>query len=119
MQQQTKQATLTEWARQESERIERLHRQAMDERDYKPFFKMEVGETFLEFADRPPRANQKMPGKLIFRVHYDGNEYDLPVREKSPLYRELMRVLSKGERIFTIVRVGKGRADTKYSIKLE
>ncbi len=87
--------------------------------DYKPFLKLPVGETFVEFADRKPRTNPKMPGKFIFRVHYDENEYNLAIRERSPLYRELARTLSKSERIFIIVRTGAGRKDTKYSIKSE
>ena len=94
MQETQTQLTITGWAKKESERIESLHKQAMDGMDYKPFLKLGVGETSVEFADRPPRMNQKMPGKLIFRVHYDGGEYDLPVREKSPFYRELAKTLA-------------------------
>lgn len=119
MQETQTQLTITGWAKKESERIESLHKQAMDGMDYKPFLKLGVGETSVEFADRPPRMNQKMPGKLIFRVHYDGGEYDLPVREKSPFYRELAKTLAEGDKLFTIVRTGTGRKDTKYSIKLK
>ncbi len=109
--------TLAEWAESENKRMEQEQQQAWDRNDYKPFLKLQVGETPVRFADAPPRTNAVMRGKRIFRVQFHGGEYDLAVKETSPLYRELAKSLAKGERALTIVRVGKGKADTKYSIK--
>jgi hypothetical protein len=113
------QTTMTEWAKEESERMENEHRQAWEEKDYKPFLKLPEGETPLQFAGTPPRKHPKMNGKAIFRVSHEGGDYDLAVREKSPLYRELVAALSKGGRNLTITRTGKGRTDTKYGVKME
>ena len=62
MQQQT-QTTLTEWAKQENERMESLHKQAMDERDYKPFLKLQVGKA-LESSEDEPNTRLSLCGRL-------------------------------------------------------
>ena len=115
-QQQTRDG-LAEWARAESARIEERRETAWQERGFKPFLKLPVGESAVEFADAPPRSSAKIPGKAIFRVKLDGREYDLAVRESSTLYRELARSLSKGNRALRIVRTGTGRRDTQYSVR--
>ncbi len=115
-QQQQTQDGLAEWARAESARIDERRETAWQERGFKPFLKLPVGESAVEFADAPPRASAKIPGKAIFRVKLDGKDYDLAVKESSTLYRELAKSLSKGRSV-RIVRTGTGRRDTQYSVR--
>jgi hypothetical protein len=117
MEEKQTQVRLADWAQVESERVGRIRAQMLERMGFKPFLKLPVGESILEFEDRLPKASESMPGKFIFRVRCNGGEYDLPVRENSSLYREIVKALSKGNTRLTVVREGTGKKDTKYSVK--
>ena len=108
---------LTSWAQAERQRLADAQEKTWQEKGFKPFMKLEIGKNTLEFEDAPPRTSPAMPGKAIFRANRTGKAYDLPIRLKSPLYRELVKALAEGRHSLTIARTGKGRLDTKYTIE--
>ena len=107
---------LRELAIKENARLEQESREALAELGYAEFFKVPEGTTNLELIDQPPRVNDKYEGRLIFRILADGREYDWSINTHSPLYRDVMALVSRGTMKICVLRVGQGM-DTRYSVK--
>ena len=109
--------TLKEFVEKENERIENEKQEERAESGYAPFFKINEGESILEFMDVEPRNNDKYDNRIIFRVMSNSIEYDLSVNTKSPLYNDIIKYLNNGATKLRILRVGTSREDTRYSVK--
>jgi hypothetical protein len=106
------------WIDEELNEIEKRRKEMMEAKDMKPFFKLKVGENLLEFSREKPRDNPRFAGRKVFRIKNleDGQEYDLSVSTNSNLYREILKHLKEGKTKLKIVRVGLGKADTRYTV---
>ena len=108
---------LKEFVEKENERIENEKQESLLNNGYAPFFKIEEGESIIEFLDVEPRNNDKYDNRIIFRVLNNSIEYDLSVNKKSPLYNDIIKHLKNGATKLRILRVGTSREDTRYSVK--
>jgi hypothetical protein len=114
--QNTTTGSLNDYANKENTRLETEAKEVLKELGFAEFFKMPEGQTLMEFADQAPRVNDKFANRVIFRVSVNGEEKDWSVNTRSPLYRDLVALISKGTRKVSITRVGQG-IDTRYSVK--
>ncbi|HYT44316.1 MAG TPA: hypothetical protein VEP90_18445 [Methylomirabilota bacterium] len=129
--------SLQAFVQAELARLSQQRQQAMTAKGMLPFLATVVGETVV-------RLHPKIPGdydggggniKKLFTVTTpkapatDSNgtidkewstlkEYAWPVNPKSPLYREVLEQLSKAPVNLAIVRTGKDKTDTRYSIRV-
>jgi hypothetical protein len=106
------------WIDEELNEIEKRRQEILEQKDMKPFLKLEIGENIVEFSTEKPRDNPRFAGRKVFRVKKDGEEYDFSVSVNSTLYRDILRYLKQGKTKLKIVRVGQGRNDTRYTVML-
>ncbi|MEM3845058.1 MAG: hypothetical protein QXU98_05095 [Candidatus Parvarchaeota archaeon] len=111
--------TNQEFAQMELERIEKERAEALEQKGYKPFYKIKEGTHVLEFSKEvEPRTNILFPGRSILRVKaQDGQEYDVSVSRAGPLYKDIMKNLAAGNFKLQIQRIGTGIKDSRYLVK--
>jgi hypothetical protein len=108
-------AEFDEFIKEELEGLDKAREEALKQKGFQPFFKFPQGETVVEFKKQTPRPNPRFPQNKVFRIVVDGEEYDLSVNSRSPLYRDILNVLSQGVTKVKVIRVGQGR-DTRYTV---
>lgn len=87
---------------------------ALEENGFKEFFSFPEGETTVQF-DLSVNPRESKYGRMIYRVRVNGIEYDWSANPSLEL--ALLEKMAAGQDTFTIIRVGRGREDTRYSIK--
>ena len=107
---------LTEFAKTENKRLEEDRQAALGENGYAPFFKLPEGESVLHFEDVEPRVNKNYPNDVIFRIRHSDIEYDYSVNTKSPLYKGIIGLIAEGFKDIKVLRVGKTKENTRYSV---
>jgi hypothetical protein len=107
---------LIEFAEKEKQRLDEQREEAMAEAGYVAFYKIPEGTTKVTFStDVEPREDVKFGG-TIFRVTVNGEEKDLRINPRSPLYREVIANLAEHKVDMTITRMGTGMTDTRYKV---
>ena len=87
---------------------------ALEENGFKEFFSFPEGETTVQF-DLSVNPRESKYGRMIYRIRVSGIEYDWSANPSLEL--ALLEKMAAGQDTFTIIRVGRGREDTRYSIK--
>lgn len=88
----------------------------MADKDYKDFVKWPQGVTEFTLEAVIPRAHESFgTPKKIFRVTVDEELLDWSVNPRSPMYRELLDLLSDAPAACRINRLGEG-LQTRYSL---
>lgn len=97
---------------------EEVRKKAFKEKGFAEFLTIPIGETRITVdVNTEPREREGKYGmQVILRVRHGRKDYDLSISKTSPLWRDILNMLSGGKRTMTIVRAGKGRA-TRQSIK--
>lgn len=70
------------------------------------------------FVVTSPKAPAVDSNGTVDKEWVAGKEYAWPVNPKSPLYREVLELLPKSPLNLAIVRTGKDKTDTRYSIRV-
>lgn len=102
--------------------IEQQRKARMDSKDYKPWTHIEVGENNFDFIRTPPRPNAKYSNRMVFRVMVenpetgDMEERDLAISKEGPLFSDIIKFMKSGKTKAKIVRTGKNRDDTRYTL---
>lgn len=109
---------LPKWISREKERIEKEREQRLREKGFERLFNVPVGETKItvDLSVEPREVETRYGKRVVLRINVEGEPYDLMVNPASPLFRDIIDVLSSGQTTMTIVRSGRGRS-TRYSIK--
>ena len=110
------QKELTTWLKNQVVKMDEQKEKAYKDKGYADFWKAPEGLTPLTLIPQIPRDGQY--GK-IFRIRVAGKEYDWTVREGTKLYREVLAVMDPAKDVYLdLMRVGTGKTDTRYSVKL-
>lgn len=117
-------------------RLTQQREAAMAAKGMLPFMAVPVGETIVKLQAKIPGDYDGGGGniKKLFTVvprsspfldsdntqrddkWVAGKEYSWPINPKSPTYRDTLELLVKAPLDIKIVRVGKGKQDTRYTI---
>ena len=88
----------------------------LEDQDYKEFIKWPQGVTDAILCPVIPRDHLSFgKAKKVFRVNVDGVEYDWSVTRSSPMYGDMLELLSYKEVKFRLQRMGEG-IQTRYSL---
>ena len=111
---------LRKYAEDELKKIDEDRKQAMQDKGFKPFYKLTEGTHELEFdVTSEPRTNTMYPSRMILRAKNLNNneEVDVSVSRAGPLYRDIMSNIAAGHSKLRINRIGTGIKDSRYSVK--
>ena len=111
---------LRKYAEDELKKIDEDRKQAMQEKGFKPFYKLTEGTHDLQFdLNTEPRVNTMYPGRVILRATNLANseEVDVSVSRSGPLYKDIMENIAQGHSKLRINRIGTGIKDSRYSVK--
>lgn len=107
-------SNLQEFVEKEKTKLEQEAEKYREEHDMKGFWIPEKGETKFQAIDKEPREADWGEGKrIVFRVKVGEEEKDWAVNPRNPVYRRLIQRMTAGEKEFTLLRTGEGKA-TRY-----
>lgn len=105
----------------EQVKLEEERKAALEEKGFKPFFTVPEGETHIvvdpSFGVRANPVNAKSKILRISAANAAGQIEDWDLSCSQVLYKLIVKGLANDETDFTIIRVGKGKTDTRYSVK--
>ena len=100
----------------ELKRIADERERYLKEKDYKEFMKWPKGVTDAVLMPVIPRDHLSYgKAKKVFRIRVDDVEYDWSITEQSPLYGEVLELLSYKDVAFQLQRMGDG-LQTRYDL---
>ena len=113
-------STLEEYSERELERIEADRQAAIKAKGGLPFLpKLELGVTRLKMLPAIPKDYDGQNGpRKHFNVMSGSTEHTWSVNPRSPLYRDLLKILPLAPVEIDVVRTGEGRSDTRYSVRI-
>lgn len=95
-------------------RFEKQKQEAMEEKGYRPFYKMIKGENKLTFENVEPELREiKGKENVVWNVNGDK---DLALNINNPIVAQITDKLIAGEKELTIIRTGEGE-NTRYELK--
>ena len=94
--------------------LEEARQKQLAENGYKEFYTFQQGETTFEIQPDQILRNSKF-GRSIARIVVNGSEYDWSISPAIEL--EVLRAMANGKNKLTLIRVGTGKDDTRYSLK--
>ena len=101
---------------QEEARLLQLEQEAFNVEGRVPFWNAPQGETKIEIDITRPAFKGKFDGKKVFHIFVEGDLKLWTVSTKSPIYREVINELMKGNKVFKLIRVGTDVKNTRYSL---
>lgn len=109
--------SLADYARQEDERITAEKNKFLADQNLPGFWVPEIGENRFEIQDNPPREKDFGQGtRKIFQIkNQKGELKDWAVNPKNPVYADLMRRITNGQRLYVLLRTGK-ELNTRYEV---
>ncbi|OLD04470.1 hypothetical protein AUG19_02245 [archaeon 13_1_20CM_2_54_9] len=118
-------STLEEFTTQELDRLSREREEAIKAKGGLPYLgSIPVGESRLVLLPKIPvddPAQDGRPRKGFHVMKPNGSEeYSWTVNVKSPLYRDLLKILKEApdrKTTIRVIRTGEGRTDTRYTVK--
>ena len=110
--------TLKEYADKELARIEEKRQAAITAQGGHPFLApLGEGENLLVLLGELPKEGRY--GKVFTVRKPHGTEvFSQSIREESPLYREYLNALGQAPCLLRIIRVGKDKSNTRYSVSV-
>ena len=113
--------TIDEFTASELDRLGREREAAIKAKGGYPYLgALPVGESRLVLLPVIPTDNPGQDGKprkqFLVSREGGGEEYAWTVNTKSPLYRDLLKLLSKDPVKIRVIRTGVGRSDTRYTV---
>lgn len=115
-------ATIEEFTAKELDRLAKEREAAVISKGGYPYLgALPVGESKLILLPLIPIDNPSDDGRprkqFIVSKEGEGKEYAWTVNAQSPLYRDLLKILSKDPVKIRVIRTGEGRHDTRYTVK--
>lgn len=106
--------TTPRWVQSELTRVTKERTEAFEKKGWKEFFKFPVGTTVInvDMKVEPRKTNTDKP---ILRAFIDDKWWDVPLTPS--VYGMMLPKLVEGITEFSITRVGKGKADTRYGVE--
>lgn len=108
---------IDKWVEEEEAKEKEQRKQRFEEKGYKEFAKLGIGETTLTVLPVLPRQQEGNFGlQNIYRVKIGKDEYDLGTKTGSPLNKILRNALKEAPKKIVVVKAGEGKS-TRWSQK--
>ena len=106
---------MQDWIKQEQETLE-LDAKEFAEANKLPFWTPPEGESKIEIDTTHEPFETKFKGKKVLHIFVEGDAKLWSVSTKSPIWRDLIKNLALGKKIFKLIRIGKDVKNTRYSL---
>ncbi len=110
-------AKLAEFLRTEQERLDRARQERMAEKGQLPFAQFDTGDSKIRLVRKVPQSPEANKyGRAGFYVVQAKQERMWTVNPRSPIYRQIIEYLTKGQLDIIVTKTGSGK-NTRYDVR--